>query len=243
MGRIFLVASAIAASSLLTSASSALADPVSSLSINYFQVLNGTGGPDFGGAGIPNVALGSTLGPDGLPVVNTSTPGITEFNASHEITWWSPSMNSAVLATGSGTVTLPYSSNMFAPNSTGTNNIAAFETAVLSGTFTEPAAGTVNFTVGSDDDAFVYLNGVLIGQNPGIHALTDVTFSGNAIAGVNTLEIFYADREQVAAHLDVSADVVLSAVPEPSTWAMLLLGFLGVGFVAYRRKDGAVRFA
>ena len=34
-----------------------------------------------------------------------------------------------------------------------------------------------------------------------------------------------------------------SAVPEPSTWAMLLLGFLGVGFVAYRRKDGAVRFA
>jgi hypothetical protein len=26
------------------------------------------------------------------------------------------------------------------------------------------------------------------------------------------------------------------AVPEPSTWAMMLLGFTGVGFVAYRRK-------
>jgi hypothetical protein len=27
-----------------------------------------------------------------------------------------------------------------------------------------------------------------------------------------------------------------SAVPEPSTWAMMILGFIGVGFMAYRRK-------
>jgi hypothetical protein len=30
---------------------------------------------------------------------------------------------------------------------------------------------------------------------------------------------------------------VSSAVPEPSAWAMLLLGFAGVGFMAYRRKS------
>jgi hypothetical protein len=28
-----------------------------------------------------------------------------------------------------------------------------------------------------------------------------------------------------------------AAVPEPSTWAMMLLGFAGVGFMAYRRKS------
>jgi hypothetical protein len=28
---------------------------------------------------------------------------------------------------------------------------------------------------------------------------------------------------------------VASAVPEPSTWAMMIPGFAGVGFVAYRR--------
>ena len=28
----------------------------------------------------------------------------------------------------------------------------------------------------------------------------------------------------------------VSAVPEPSTWAMMILGFFGVGFMAYRRK-------
>ena len=30
---------------------------------------------------------------------------------------------------------------------------------------------------------------------------------------------------------------VTSAVPEPSTWAMMILGFAGVGFMAYRRKS------
>jgi hypothetical protein len=34
------------------------------------------------------------------------------------------------------------------------------------------------------------------------------------------------------------------AVPEPSTWAMMILGFMGVGFLAYRRKNtSAFRFA
>lgn len=29
----------------------------------------------------------------------------------------------------------------------------------------------------------------------------------------------------------------ISAVPEPSTWAMLILGFAGIGFMAYRRRN------
>jgi hypothetical protein len=33
-----------------------------------------------------------------------------------------------------------------------------------------------------------------------------------------------------------NAPVFASAVPEPATWAMLLLGFAGIGFMAYRRK-------
>jgi hypothetical protein len=36
-----------------------------------------------------------------------------------------------------------------------------------------------------------------------------------------------------------AGDVVLevAAVPEPSTWAMMILGFAGLGFMAYRRKS------
>jgi hypothetical protein len=36
----------------------------------------------------------------------------------------------------------------------------------------------------------------------------------------------------------------VGAVPEPSTWAMMILGFFGVGFMAYRRKSqGSLRLA
>jgi hypothetical protein len=36
--------------------------------------------------------------------------------------------------------------------------------------------------------------------------------------------------------ITVTVDGV-SAVPEPSTWAMMILGFAGLGFIAYRRKS------
>jgi hypothetical protein len=29
----------------------------------------------------------------------------------------------------------------------------------------------------------------------------------------------------------------VAAVPEPATWAMMILGFAGVGFIAYRRTS------
>lgn len=33
---------------------------------------------------------------------------------------------------------------------------------------------------------------------------------------------------------------IAAAVPEPSTWAMMILGFAGVGFMAYRRRNRAM---
>ena len=37
--------------------------------------------------------------------------------------------------------------------------------------------------------------------------------------------------------VDAAAPTQTAAVPEPSTWAMMILGFAGVGFMAYRRKS------
>jgi PEP-CTERM motif len=33
----------------------------------------------------------------------------------------------------------------------------------------------------------------------------------------------------------------MPAVPEPSTWAMMILGFVGVGFMTYRRRNQILR--
>jgi len=39
------------------------------------------------------------------------------------------------------------------------------------------------------------------------------------------------------------SDSVVAAVPEPSTWAMMILGFAGVGFMAYRRRSQSLQAA
>ena len=42
---------------------------------------------------------------------------------------------------------------------------------------------------------------------------------------------------------DATFSATVSAVPEPSTWAMMILGFFGVGFLAYRRRNGTAAVA
>ncbi len=37
--------------------------------------------------------------------------------------------------------------------------------------------------------------------------------------------------------------VTIAAVPEPSTWAMMILGFAGVGYMAYRRRNQSAALA
>jgi hypothetical protein len=41
------------------------------------------------------------------------------------------------------------------------------------------------------------------------------------------------DGLDVAAFDSIAA---VASVPEPSTWAMMILGFAGIGFMAYRRS-------
>jgi hypothetical protein len=55
-------------------------------------------------------------------------------------------------------------------------------------------------------------------------------FASGPDVGPSTLRIF----------LEPSEGFFITAIPEPSTWAMLLVGFAGVGFMTYRREqDGA----
>ncbi len=57
------------------------------------------------------------------------------------------------------------------------------------------------------------------------------TFSGGSFTlAVNDLTIIIGDP-------DVTGIITLTvAVPEPSTWAMMILGFAGIGFFGYRRS-------
>jgi hypothetical protein len=59
-------------------------------------------------------------------------------------------------------------------------------------------------------------------------------------------DLYYVEGNGSPAVLkvDLRSPNLTTDVPEPSTWAMMILGFFGIGFMAYRRKSKpALRFA
>jgi len=176
-------------------------------------------------ATLPVIAPGSPLGPDGLPVTTlaASSGGVIAQNGAGEILWWSAAFANP---TGHGAFTLGQLNNMFAPNSTGSNDNYLYETAILSGTLTGHG-NPASITVASDDDALVYVGGVYVGGLPGVHPTEYTTINLGSFTGPKTLDIFFADRAQVGANLEVS--VSGASVPEPAAWATMLLGLGALG--------------
>lgn len=221
-----------------------------SVTVSYFQVANtnsSTG--DFGPccsspspATLPYINVGDSLGANGLPVTHAGANSPVLVDGSGQILWWSGAPTSSV------SVSLPYlDTTMFAPNGGGSDNTAFFQTAIVSGIVTGTGADAVLHVTG-DDDVLVYLNGVYKGGTPGVHGASsvDVDLGILGSSGSYSLQVFYADRARTDAVLGLDlAGATVNAVPEPSTWIMMIAGFFGLGFIAYRRKgnQAVVRLA
>jgi PEP-CTERM motif len=74
-----------------------------------------------------------------------------------------------------------------------------------------------------------------------------VTYDSGVCGSANTIGCNNSDvthtNQIVFSHDIVFSTPRISAVPEPSTWVLLLSGFAGVGFAAYRRKSRAAFLA
>ena len=85
----------------------------------------------------------------------------------------------------------------------------------------------------------VVVGGLLAGTNT-LELIVNNTFNG-INSGYNGSDCTASDGlcGNNPSNLSFAGTVtdVASAVPEPSTWAMVLLGFAGVGFMSYRRKS------
>ena len=66
------------------------------------------------------------------------------------------------------------------------------------------------------------------------------SFVFTTTGGAETLSFISNDE---GAYGGVLGGVTISAVPEPSTWAMMIFGFAGLGFMAYRRGNNTATLA
>jgi hypothetical protein len=80
----------------------------------------------------------------------------------------------------------------------------------------------------------------VFGLTPAEQARLNAALAANPGSEVFSMGATFADAQ---GGLDViQAGILASAIPEASTWMMMVLGFFGVGFVAYRRQSPHLAF-
>jgi hypothetical protein len=90
---------------------------------------------------------------------------------------------------------------------------------------------------GSNSASFGFVS-LLVGSDAQIHQLTGASASYDYYYfGVVSSNRDEEDNNNPNVLLHTVSGIA-SAVPEPSTWAMMILGFAGIGFMGYRRRKG-----
>jgi hypothetical protein len=206
---------------------------------NGFEGFGTTGtviGSSYSEGGITVSPVQIPIGPPGPSTGYTGPPPIGSWNAwSHPGLWWYggsyPGYVDITLTNGA-----PFQSLQFLASSGYIDGPSIFEYQLLSNGTVVGSGSTLltahaNAQAGGPYGNFQYLG-----------------FLGGGFDEVRLQAIFscaaFACAYTALALDDIAADSAdVPAVPEPSTWAMMILGFLGLGWMAYRRKRNALSFA
>jgi fibro-slime domain-containing protein len=163
------------------------------------------------------------LGPHGYPVATTfaRTKGgprsgpIHDLNHDGEILWWTVSSPHHIRADGTGNEKLPLLITALFPRGQ-VNDTKGFRTAHFRGTFDAATQAPAGMQLGSDDDTWVFVDGVLQVDNGGVKAMTYTPYSlGTLAPGKHVLDIFYADRYGSGAAIEIDSPLAIAPAPAP----------------------------
>jgi PEP-CTERM motif len=98
------------------------------------------------------------------------------------------------------------------------------------GTFDD--SSNVKFLLSNGDSFTLSSIGNGYETSGGFFGITDTTAFTSVLVTVG-------DPQNILSLNNVTYGSAISAVPEPATWAMMILGFVGIGTMTYRRRKGA----
>jgi hypothetical protein len=151
------------------------------------------------------------------------------------------SNNNTAYGTSSSTASLTVDGGYYSASAQSINGVTTLSSQTGAG-----ASGTI--AAGSGANSFV-MNGSVQGYGGNEFAVvmsvlvsTQQTGPLTGLASTYFDPFFFIDPTFAAANPEYSLSFSsgignVNAVPEPSAWAMMILGFAGIGFVAYRRKS------
>jgi hypothetical protein len=111
---------------------------------------------------------------------------------------------------------------------------------VVSGSNVSATSTEVSFSFSGPAGFLLFQDGLFSGTQYWCNASTGADcFQGKSVVP----ESFNSPSAEFASATGDQVIGTVAAVPEPSTWAMMILGFAGVGFIAYRRSKPMFRLA
>ncbi len=107
------------------------------------------------------------------------------------------------------------------------------------GSLSVAASGTYTFSLVSDDGSQAFIDSVLVVDDGGAHGPNASVGSVFLTAGVHSFEVQFFECCGGASGVDFnlpSGVTFTNGVPEPGVWALMLVGFAGLGAALRRRR-------
>jgi hypothetical protein len=237
---------AVALAAFVAFGGSASAETINVTDQWYQLATNGQAAQDLSQGSTPNFEIGSTLS-NGAPIVSNANAFDDANNNTGALNWWSTSGNGTYSMSGPSATAIVNGNSFNVANNGGSFSPGLYaEQETI--TFSNATAVSEPLTLTGNGTFVMYENGREILSHTGAGNFTS-SIGETLQAGSNTLEIFAAwDGFESGSSPTLNVDpsftspaivTTAGAAPEPSTWAMLLVGFAGLSFVGYRRHKAS----